>query len=322
MPNRFTSHYSLGMTTSEPPAYPGDSTPGDTPPPPGGSGTSDLPTYGSVPPPEGSTPPPPPPPPSAPGGSAEEFSAPAAIGWGWEKFKDNVGQSLLAMLILVVVSAVLSGIASLITPGSAMMYPGGASFDLNGGNLVWTFIVSVIVSAASYVVTVAIARGTIDVTNGESLDIGGAFGKINVANALVAGLIVGVLTQIGFALFVLPGVIVTFFAYFTAYFVADGASPVDGLQKSFSLIGANIGSALVLAILSILRDHRRRDRPLRRRLRGRSGHVLRVRLRVPPVPRSGRRGLTVRVRARHPTGCCARHRTRAPPRAGSRASGH
>jgi hypothetical protein len=204
-----------------------------------------------VPPPAGETPPPPPPPPSAPGGSAEEFSAPAAIGWGWEKFKDNVGQSLLTMLIFVVVSAVLGGIASLITSGGGMMYPGGTSLDLNGGDLVWTFIVSVLVSAATYVVTVAIARATIDVTNGESLDIGGAFGKISMPNALVAGLIVGALTQIGFTLFVLPGIIVTFFAYFTAYFVADGASPVDGLQKSFSLIGANIGNALILAILSI-----------------------------------------------------------------------
>ena len=244
------------MTTNEPPAYPGDSTPGEAPPPaaPGGSGTSDLPSYGSVPPPEGGTPPPPPPPPSAPGGSAEEFSAPAAIGWGWERFKENVGQSLLAMLILVVVSVVLSGIASLITPGDAMMYPGGTgtSFDLDAGDLVVTFVVGVIVSALSYIVTVAIARATIDVTNGESLDITGAFGKIDMTNAVVAGLIVGVLTEIGFALLVVPGIIVTFFAYFTAYFVADGASPVDGLKASFSLIGANVGNALLLALLSIL----------------------------------------------------------------------
>ena len=242
------------MTTNEPPAYPGDSTSGETPPPatPEGSGTSDLPAYGSVPPPEGGTPPPPPPPPSAPGGSAEEFSAPAAIGWGWEKFKENVGPSLLAMLILVAVTVVLGVISSLVTPGDTMMFPGGTSFDLDAGDLVWTFIVNVITGAVSYIVTVAIARATIDVTNGENFDIMGAFSKINITNALVAGLIVGGLTEIGFALFFLPGLVFGFFAYLTSYFVADGASPVDGLKESFSLIGANVGNALLLGILSVL----------------------------------------------------------------------
>src|SRR5215213_7013425 len=160
------------MSTNEPPAYPGDSTPGEDVPPAGSgesgtSGTSDLPSYGSVPPPEGETPPPPPPPPPAPGGPDEPFNASAAISWGWNKFKDNVGQSLMAMLVLVVTSAVLGGIATVITPSSGgMMFPGGTTFDLSGADLFWSFVVSVAVSAVSFIVTVAISRATIDVTDG------------------------------------------------------------------------------------------------------------------------------------------------------------
>ena len=237
------------MTTNEPPSYPGDSGPDDTTPPAGSgeSGTSDLPSYGSVPPPEGAPPPPPPPPPSAPGGSAEGFSAPDAISWGWGKFRENVGQSILAAVILVVVSVVLSVVGTAIAPGGGAV-GGGTLTDLDIGS----FIVSVIVSALSFIVTVAISRATLDVTDGARLDIGAGFGKVDVTNALLAGLIVGALTQVGFVLFYLPGIIVTFFAYFTSYFVAEGSSAVDGIQKSFSLVAANLGDALLLAILSIL----------------------------------------------------------------------
>ena len=94
------------------------------------------------------------------------------------------------------------------------------------------------------------ARSTLPTVG--SLDIGAAFGKVDIGTAVVAGLLVGLLTQIGFLLLVVPGIIVTFFAYFTSYFVAEGSGAVEGIQKSFSLVAANLGDALVLAILSIL----------------------------------------------------------------------
>ncbi|MGA9102076.1 hypothetical protein [Aeromicrobium sp.] len=249
------------MTSNEPPPYPGGDTPSDPPsdppsaPPPPSSdtpGTSGLPSYGSVQPPADETPPPAPlPPPPAPGGSAEGFSAPDAIGWGWARFNDNVAQSLIAMLILIITTVVLGVIASLVGGGGGMI-PTSGGVDVDGGSFIVSFIVGVIVSAASFIVTVAISRGTLDVADGGSLDIGAAFGKVDIGTAVVAGLLVGLLTQIGFLLLVVPGIIVTFFAYFTSYFVAEGSGAVEGIQKSFSLVAANLGDALVLAILSIL----------------------------------------------------------------------
>ena len=242
------------MTTNEPPPYPGDSEPGATPPPPGPGEppASEPPSYGSAPPPAGETPPPPPPPPPAPGGSAEGFSAPEAIGWGWRKFTENVGPLLLAMLILVVTLIVVNIVVSIITPGSTMMGGSGTVVDFDAGDFLWSLVASIVLSGALYVIAVAISRGALDVADGQKFDFMQAFGRINVVNALVAGVILGALETIGYALFFLPGLIVSFFAYFTAYFVAEGSSAVDAIKESFSLVGENIGNSLVLAILSVL----------------------------------------------------------------------
>jgi uncharacterized membrane protein len=151
------------------------------------------------------------------------------------------------MLILVVVSIALGGIGTLIAPGGGAL-GGGTLTDFDIGS----FVVSVIVASLSFIVTVAISRATLDVADGARFDIGSAFGKVDIPNALLAGLIVGVLTQIGFVIYWVPGIIVTFFAYFTAYFVAEGSSAVEAIQQSFSLVAANLGDSLVLAVLSIL----------------------------------------------------------------------
>ncbi len=247
------------MTTNDPPQYPG-ADPGDsdsTNRPPDGSGVSEPsgpPSYGSAPPPEGGQPPPPPPPPpSTPGrydGTDRAFSAPDAISWGWAKFKENVGQLLLAVLIIIGVAIVVGIVSSIIAPSNGMYGTGG--FELSVGSLIGSLIVNAIGGAVEFVVSVAIARAVIDVTEGQKFEIGPAFGRINVANAAIAGLILGALYAIGFALFFLPGLIVAFFAYFTSYFVAEGTSPVDAIKESFGLVAANLGDSLLLAILSIL----------------------------------------------------------------------
>lgn len=243
------------MTTNEPPPYPGDPGPGENPPPygSGDSPTSGLPSYGSTPPPEGSAPPPPPPPPGAPGGSDEAFSPGAAIGWGWGMFKKNAGPLILATVILLVVSFALGMLGSLIGPSdSGLLDPTATSFELDGGDVFWSIVTTVLISAVTFVVTTAISRASLDLADGGEFDIGGAFGKVDVGTALITGLLVGLLTQIGFMLLVVPGILVAFFTYFTSYYVAEGASPVESIKKSFSLVGANVGNALVLAILCIL----------------------------------------------------------------------
>jgi uncharacterized membrane protein len=247
------------MTTNDPPPYPGDSPgsddsatgPGDSTTGPGDSTTSGLPSYGSVQPPEGTPPPPPPPPPSAPGGSSDAFSAPDAIGWGWRKFTANVVPIVIAGVVVVGISIAVNVIGGAIAGGGggAMGFgdsPG--SFDLGSA------IVSLLASIVQFVLGAAVARTALDVADGQEFDFFGAFGKINIVNVIIASVIVGILTTIGFLLLVIPGIIVIFLTFFTTYFVVDdsNASPVQAVQDSVKLVTSNLGDSLLLALLNIL----------------------------------------------------------------------
>jgi uncharacterized membrane protein len=251
VPERLTSHYSLGMTTNDPPQYPGDSTPGDNPPSAGSgeSGTSGLPSYGSVPPPEDAAPPPPPPPPPAPEGSAEGFSAPDAIGYGWNKFKDNVGPMLVGVLIVIVISIVVNIVAGIVSGN------GGSAFGPNATDVsVAGILASLVSTAVSVVLSAVFARAALDVVDGQPFDFMGAFGRLNFVNVLIAALLVSVVVTIGFILLVIPGLVALFLTYFTTLFVVDddAESPVKAITDSVKLIGANVGDSLLLALLSVL----------------------------------------------------------------------
>jgi uncharacterized membrane protein len=238
------------MTTNEPPPYPGDSEPGATQPPSGSgdSPTSDLPSYGSVPPPAGETPPPPPPPPSAPGGSADGFSAPEAIGWGWRKFTENVGPILLGVLIVFVVTVVVNILAGIASGGGGSPFGPDMEFSFAG------FLANIVATAVSVVLSAVFARAALDVVDGRPFDFTGAFGRINFVNVLIAAFLVSIIVTIGFVLLVIPGLIALFLTYFTTLFVVDddAESPVKAIGDSVKLISSNVGDALLLALLSIL----------------------------------------------------------------------
>lgn len=239
------------MTTNEPPPYPGDSEPGATPPPAGSgeSPTSDLPSYGSVPPPAGDAPPPPPPPPPAPGGSAEGFSAPEAIGYGWRKFTENVGPILIGVLIVLVVTIVVNILAGIVSGGGGSPFgPDAMEFSVAG------FLANLVSTGVSVVLSAVFARAALDVVDGRSFDFMGAFGRLNFVNVLIASFLVAVIVTIGFILLVIPGLIALFLTYFTTLFVVDddAESPVKAISDSVKLVSNNVGDSLLLALLSVL----------------------------------------------------------------------
>ncbi len=237
------------MSTPEPP-YPGDSS---------SESSGDLPSYGSVPPPPdapgdtgGSVPPPPPPPPPAPPAAGQGFSAAEAIAWGWRKFTENTGAVIIAVLVMIGVSIVLGFLSTLLGGGFSTADPmsGPLSFDSQGPG---ALLAQVLQTAVSIVLGGVAARAALDVTDGQPFDFFGAFGKVNIVQLIIAGLLVGIATTIGFFLLVIPGLIVVFLTYFTTYAVVDGdTQAVDGIKRSVKLISENVGEALVLAILNIL----------------------------------------------------------------------
>lgn len=230
------------MTSNEPPPHdPYDS-------------ASNLPSYGSAPPPpEGGYPPPPPGgyPPPVPGGPAP-YDASAAIGYGWRKFKENAGPMILATLLVVAVSIALAVLSEVIAPSPSMVASDG-SFEFDGGGLGASIVVQTIVGILSYFFAAMLTRGSLDVVDGKTFEMGAAFAALNVSKVLLTGLVLSVVSTIGFFLCIAPGIIFTIFAFFTIYFVIDSdQDPIQAIGSSFKLVSANFGQALLSGLLAAL----------------------------------------------------------------------
>jgi hypothetical protein len=230
--------------TNEPPPYPGDPN----------TSTGDLPAYGSTPPPQGGYPPPPPggyPP--APGGyGGAPYSATDAIGYGWRKFKDNAGVLIAATLIVFLGGLALGVLSEVIAPSPSYFTPGG-DFDFDAGATAASLAAQAITGTFVYILVAMLTRGALDVVDGGTFNIGKAFGVLNISRVLITGLVLSILSAVGFALCVLPGLIFSIFSYFTIYFVVDkDQDPIQSIGSSFSLVGRNLGNALLTGLLTVL----------------------------------------------------------------------
>jgi len=164
-----------------------------------------------------------------------------------------VGPVLLASVTIVGITIVLGIITSALSGGfsqSTPLGPGSMNFTADRpssflGNLIET-IVGLILSGVA-------AKAALEVTEGKPYDFFAAFGKVNYLRLILASLLVGVLVTVGFILLVIPGLIVLFLTYLTTYsLVDDDKSPVDAIKDSISLVSANIGESLLLALLSVV----------------------------------------------------------------------
>ncbi len=222
-------------------------------PPPSDPYSSGLPSYGSAPPPEGAYPPPPPGsyPPAPPGGS-EPYDASEAIGYGWRKFKENAGQLVLATLLVAGVTIALAIISEVIAPAPSMIAYDG-SFEFDGSGLGASIVVQTIVGAITYFFFAMLTRGALDVVDGKKFGIGAAFAPLKFPKIILTGLVLSIVSTIGFALCILPGILFAIFSYFTIYFVVDkDLDPFEAIGSSFKLVSNNFGQALLSGLLVVL----------------------------------------------------------------------
>jgi uncharacterized membrane protein len=249
-----------------PPPPPPQGPPGGYPPPPpqqqapqGGY----PPPPGNYPPPQGGYPPPqqggyPPPPPGGPGfGGAPELNIGEAFSWAWNKFSKNAAPLIVSTLIYGVIVGVVYGIvyglALLVAPdpvsyydssGSGFSYSYSAGFGaasiavLALGGLVLLVVVGAIQSAY--------LGGLLDIANGQPVTIGSFFKPRNVGGVVLAAVIVGVLTSIGYFLCVIPGLAVAIFTIFTTILVVErNLSPIDAIKASIDIVKANFVQVLL-----------------------------------------------------------------------------
>ena len=235
------------MSTNEPPPYPGDKPEPSSEP----SATGGLPSWGSVPPPPGYEAPPPPPAPDGHVGPEQPYSAPAAIGWGWRKFTENVGPILAAVVVIFGVSIALSLVVGLAS-GSNPFSPQGQR-DVGAGTVVLGIVLNILSTVVSIVLSAGFARATLDVADGGKFDFFGAFGRVDIVKVVLTSLLVSLVVVLGFVALILPGIILLFLTYFATWAIVDDATgPVDAVKRSVKLVGSNLGSAILLAILSFL----------------------------------------------------------------------
>lgn len=150
-------------------------------------------------------PPPPPPPPSwnpPPGDRSPD--AGAALSYGWQKFQQNVGPLLIAVLIPVAVQAVLSII------GRAVVH-----------SLFVGFIFQIIGIALSAAAGLGIYRVALQITAGEPADIGKAFEYDRWGEWIIFSIIFGLMVGIGLVLCIVPGLLVLAFFGLAPFFFID-----------------------------------------------------------------------------------------------------
>jgi uncharacterized membrane protein len=205
------------------------------------------------PPPEYTTPPPPPP----AGGPAWNLGD--ALSYGWKKFQENLSQILLAAVVLFVVyivaAAIAFGFQAVMTTDATCTFSAvdGTTCD-EGSGWLWRMIVSAISIGFLYVVMMivgaGIIRGALGITEGRPFQTSEIFKTDQLGAVVVASLLVGVATTIGYALCYLPGVAIAFLTSYTLFFVIDqGLSPIDAIRASFDLTTKNLANTIVWYIV-------------------------------------------------------------------------
>lgn len=203
------------------------------------------------------------PPGGYPGGmppaGGKPFSVGDAFGYGWKKFTANVGPILIAMLVFLLVGAVIYGIQVLlqaVTAPEATVVTGENGFVVtsSGGGffgVVLSMVFAIISFIWGYIVQAAFARGGLALVEGRALELGELFSFNKLGRIILAGIILSVLTFIGFLLCIIPGLIVAFFGTFFVYFILDqDLGAWDAIKASFSFVKDNVGNLLLLLILS------------------------------------------------------------------------
>ena len=237
---------------------------GYPPPPPGAPGYPPPPPPGYPPPHQGSYPPPPAgyPPPGPGFGGAQAFSVGDAFSWAWSKFSKNAGPLIVATLVyglvVVVLQAIISLVSAAVSPSDYSSYSSDAtsvsfSYGMSG---VGSIIVSIIGWFLSLIVAAALQSayigGILDIANGQQVSMGSFFRPRNIGNVIIAGLIVGIVTTIGFILCIIPGVIASIMLMFTVVALLDrNLSPVEAVKSSFDLSKANFGNVILAWLVLI-----------------------------------------------------------------------
>jgi uncharacterized membrane protein len=121
------------------------------------------------------------------------------------------------------------------------------SFFLQFGFSLVSWIVSMIIGAG-------IVRFALAITEGRELNAAEVLTPHKLGDVVVASVLIGVATFVGFVLCVVPGLLVMFFTSYTLYFLMDREElgAIDAIKASFEFTKNNAGNVILWFLLSVL----------------------------------------------------------------------
>ncbi|QYJ02721.1 hypothetical protein KUV85_10260 [Nocardioides panacisoli] len=197
-------------------------------------------------------------------GGAPSYSVGDAFNYGWTKFQANIGTIIIGVLAIFGIFLVLSIIGFVITAAGAESSigeynPNTGEFETSGGG--FGFLASMLISTLlffvgfllTFVIYVGIIRASLDITYGRPVAVGTIFRFDNLAQLLLAALLVGIMVSVGSLLCYIPGLIVAFFTQYTAHFMVDKQmNALDGIKASFGFVNKNLGTLIGFYIASVI----------------------------------------------------------------------
>ncbi|WP_099539806.1 hypothetical protein, partial [Mycobacterium celatum] len=192
------------------------------------------------------------PPPGYPphGYPSSEFRVGDAFSWAWNKFGKNALPLIVSFLVYAVIGVLLHLLVFALLGDTSASGNGmfAASLGTTG-----TIVLEVVSFVYGTFVQAATLSGTLDIADGRPVTIGSFFKPRHFGGVILAALLVGVLTAIGYLLFIIPGLIFSFFALFTVAFATDRGLPAfEALKASFTTVRSNIGGALLSWLVQFL----------------------------------------------------------------------
>ena len=160
---------------------------------------------------------------------------------------------ILIVPSLVPVSALVLGM--LIFVG----YLGLMAIFADGGFLALSFLASLLLFAVLMVVLIFLAEGASiemirQASMGDTADLSTAWTSTrnNLEPLLLTSILAGIMIALGYALFFIPGLILSFAFYFiTQVVMIDGRSGLEALKASYRFVEANLSDCLIVVLASL-----------------------------------------------------------------------
>lgn len=177
---------------------------------------------------------------SPPQGGRQRLDIGLALGYGWNKFVENLSAMIAIVLIYFGVTFVFNLFANYLANG------GGIS------SLLLRFIIVIVGVFVALLVEAGLVRASLAVTRGQKPEPSMMFSTERIGQYIVAAILVSLLSFVGLLLCCIGFIVVRVFLTFTFFFVLDRdktVEPADALKRSYDMVRTNAGDVVLLLIV-------------------------------------------------------------------------